>query len=132
MENVILFLLSTTKILLKKSSNSVAWSLSLSFFVRVAVKLKEGFEHLLCIYAFISWPILIIINTFERILGKQHKIKQDTQCPNINRNSIISVAYDLRRHIFLSSTVSLGTNSSNGPGESKISNFITKLTSLLL
>jgi hypothetical protein len=56
LEKVIRRLLSTTKMRLKKSYNYCTDSLSLSFLVRVEVRLKEGFEHLRFIYAFISWP----------------------------------------------------------------------------
>ena len=46
LEKVIRFLLSTTKIRLKKSYNYAVCYLSLSFFVKVAAKEKEGFAHL--------------------------------------------------------------------------------------
>ena len=54
LENVILFLLSTTKILLKKSYNSAGCSFNFYFFDMVVLKLKIGFEHLRVISAFMS------------------------------------------------------------------------------
>jgi len=55
-EKVILFLLSTTKILLKKSYNSAGDSLNFSFLESVLESEKAGFEHRRCISAFMSWP----------------------------------------------------------------------------
>lgn len=71
---VILFLLSITNIFLKKSSTSSFTSFSFYFLLNVFERLKKG-VHLLVIYAFISWPLNKNLNTFERILGKQHEVK---------------------------------------------------------
>jgi hypothetical protein len=45
-EKVMRFLLSTTKMRLKKSSSSVACSFNLSFLVRVLASENDGFAHL--------------------------------------------------------------------------------------
>lgn len=54
LENDIRFLLSTTKIRLKKSYSSVGCSFSFSFLLRVAAKLKWGLLHRRWISAFMS------------------------------------------------------------------------------
>ena len=56
LEKVILFLLSTTKILLKKSSSSAGDYFSLSFLESVLEREKVGFEQRRWISAFMSWP----------------------------------------------------------------------------
>jgi len=53
LEKVILFLLSTTKIFLKKSSTSGVTSFNFYFLLKVLATLKKG-VHLLVISAFIS------------------------------------------------------------------------------
>lgn len=70
--------------------------------------------------------------TFERIFCEQHKVKKHSQCPNIDRNSIIRVADDLGSHIFLSSTMGLRPHTSDRPRKAKISNFIGQFVSFFL
>ena len=69
------------------------------------------------------------VMSFERILCKEHKIKENSKSPNINWYSIIRIADDFWSHIFFSPTVSFCSSSSNGSCKTKISNFIAGLGS---
>lgn len=58
--------------------------------------------------------------TFKWILRKQHEIEQNSQCPNIYRNSIIWATENFWSHIFLSSTMCFSSTSSYRPSKTKI------------
>lgn len=67
------------------------------------------------------------VMAFKRVLSKQHEVEKNTQRPNVHWYTVVTIAYDLRSHILLSSTVSFGSHPSNRPGESKICNFISEV-----
>ncbi len=124
------FLLSTTKIFLKKSYISAVMSLSFYFLPTVFDTLKNG-VHRLVISAFMSWPKNDTKVTLERILSEHHEIEQHSQCPNVNRNSVIRVTENLRSHILFRPAMGFGSTASYWSGESKICNFIQYLIVLI-
>ena len=65
--------------------------------------------------------------TFKWVLGEKHEIEENSQSPNINRNTVIRVADDLRSHVFLSTTMGFSPNASNRSGKAEICNFIGDL-----
>lgn len=67
---------------------------------------------------------------FERVLGEKHEVKQNSQSPNINGNSVVRITYDFGSHVFLSAAVGFGTNASDRPGESKVGDFVAHVRTL--
>lgn len=70
--------------------------------------------------------------TLKRIFCEKHKIKENSKCPNINRNTIVRIADNFRCHIFLCATMGLSSTSSNRSCKAKICNFIRHLNILFL
>lgn len=67
---------------------------------------------------------------FERVLGEKHEVKQHSQSPNINGNSVVRIADNFRSHVFLSAAVGFGTHASDRPSESKVSDFVAHVRAL--
>jgi len=68
------------------------------------------------------------VMALERVFSKKHEVEKDSHCPNVNRNSVIRVANNLRSHVFLCSTMSFCPDSSYWPCESEVSNFVTNIS----
>lgn len=72
------------------------------------------------------------IMPLEWILSKEHKVKEHTQSPNINRNAIIRVTQNLRCHIFLGTTMCLCPWTAYWPCKPKISDLVSDLITVLV
>ena len=78
----------------------------------------------------IPYDFCLHIVTFEGVLCEEHEIEQNPESPDVDRNSIVLIADNLRSHVFFSTTVSFGPDSSDWSGKSKICNFIPHFRSL--
>ena len=72
------------------------------------------------------------IMTFKGVLGKKHEVKEYSESPYIDGDSIIWIANNLRCHIFLCPTMSLCPWAPNRSCKAKISNFISNIVRILV